>query len=621
MTDALVHRGPDDGGLHVEPAVGLGHRRLSIIDLGGGHQPLYNENGRVGVVFNGEIYNFAALRDRLAALGHRFATDSDTEVLVHGWEEWGEHCVEHLRGMFAFALWDADRQVLFAARDPLGIKPLYYGWTREGAFVFGSELKALCAHPGVVREPDPEALECYFAYGFVPDPRTVLAGIHKLSPGHGLRVHADEPTAPRIRRYWDVPFGSGAAPNDPRSLDAELRERLGEAVASQLVADVPVGAFLSGGTDSGAVVAMMARAMDRPATTCSIGFDRAEFDETAFAALVAERYGTLHHVDRVSADDSALLATLAAAYDEPFADSSAIPTWRLCEHTRRRVKVALSGDGGDELFAGYDWYGAHVRNARLRRWLGGPGRGLMRLADRALPAERALTGDGRLRRLVHKLALDTVDSFALAAMLTSRSQRDALYTGDFRRSLDGFDAAEVLRGHARDAPTQHPLSLAQYLDMKVYLPGDILTKVDRASMAHALEVRVPMLDHRFVEWAVQLPPALHLRGGRGKAFFKQALEPVLPRDVLYRPKRGFSVPLAHWFRGPLAERARALAGESRLVADGLLDAAAVRGVAEEHIRGIRDHSALLWSLCMADASLERLLAPPAEPARRRAAIR
>ena len=609
MTDALAHRGPDDAGLHCTDRVGLGHRRLSIIDLGGGHQPLYNEDGTVAVVFNGEIYNFRALRRRLQEMGHAFATHSDTEVIVHAWEQWGTACVEQFAGMFAFAIWDEIQARLFLARDPLGIKPLYYGWTRRGDLVFGSELKALTTHPELVRALEPRAIESFLAYGFVPDPQTVLAGVHKLEPGHWLSAEAADPAAATVTRYWDVPYGDAPHAADADALAAELRQRLGDVVGEQLVADVPLGAFLSGGIDSSAVVAMMAGRMDRAVTTCSIAFDRAAFDESAFAERVARHFGTDHHVDTVSIDDVGLIDRLAAAYDEPFADSTAIPTWRLCERSRQRVKVALSGDGGDELFAGYTWYTGFRRNARIRHWLGRPGRALMRAADAVLPAERSLTGRGRLRRLVHKLALDTVDSFARAAMVTSRAERARLYTRAFRERLDGYDAIEVLRGHARRAPTRHPLSLAQYLDTKVYLPGDILTKVDRASMAHGLEVRVPLLDHRFVGWAARIPPDLHLRGGQTKRFFKRALAPLLPHAILHRPKRGFSVPLAEWFRGPLAERARRLATDSHLVTRGIVEADAVRILADEHRRGERDHAALLWALTMADATLSRLLAP------------
>lgn len=365
MNETQAHRGPDGGGLYAEDGVGLGHRRLSIIDVEGGTQPLFNENGSVVVVYNGEIYNFQELFKELRARGHVFRTHCDTEAIVHAWEEWGEDCVLRFRGMFAFAIWDRNQRTLFLARDRMGIKPLYWAHTRSGALVFGSELKSLLRHPDLSREIDPLAVEDYFAYGYIPDPRTIYQSVHKLEPGHTLKVARDNPAPPRPRQYWDVSFNGGG----PRRMDDavdELRARLKEAVGVRMIADVPLGAFLSGGVDSSGVVAMMARHSDNPVDTCSIGFAQADHDESLHAAKVAARWRTNHRTRTVDPDSFDLIDSLAAMYDEPFADSSAMPTFRVCQLAREKVTVALSGDGGDEVFAGYTRHRWHVEEERVR---------------------------------------------------------------------------------------------------------------------------------------------------------------------------------------------------------------------------------------------------------------
>ncbi len=606
MNETQHHRGPDEGGLHLEPGVGLGHRRLSIIDLAAGHQPLYNEDESVVVVFNGEIYNFATLAQELQACGHRFRTHSDTEVIVHAWEEWGPDCVTRFRGMFAIALWDRNRKTLFLARDRLGIKPLYYAALADGQLIFGSELKSLLAHPQLPRRIDPQAVEEYFALGYVPEPRAILEGVYKLPPGHVLVQRHGAPLA-APQPYWDVAFAPLPV-GDEASLQEELLARLKAAVEVRLIAEVPLGAFLSGGVDSSAVVAMMAQLMDEPVNTCAIAFDDPRYDETRFAAQVAERYRTDHRVEEVAADDFDLIDRLAALYDEPFADSSAIPTYRVCELARKRVTVALSGDGGDENFAGYRRHRWHMNEERLRAWLPQGLRGpLFGLLGRVYPkldwAPRYL----RAKSTFQALARDSLAAYLHSVGVVNDTHRQALFSDRLKRELQGYHAIEVFRRHAERAPTDHPLSLIQYLDLKTYLPGDILTKVDRASMAHALEVRVPLLDHHFVDWVSGLPPELKLRGQEGKYIFKKALEPLLPRDVLYRPKMGFAVPIAQWFRGPLRERVRRQLVDGALGDTGLFHMPTVARLVEEHQSGRFEHSAVLWSLLMFESSLRGLM--------------
>jgi asparagine synthase (glutamine-hydrolysing) len=602
MNESQRHRGPVEGGLHVEPGVGFGHRRLSIIDLSSGRQPLFNEDDSVVVVFNGEIYNFQELMTELMTLGHRFRTRCDTEVIVHAWEQWGEDCVQRLRGMFAFAIWDRNRQTLFLARDRLGIKPLFYALLPDGMFVFGSELKALLEQPGLVRAIDPRSVEDYFAYGYVPEPRTIFKGASKLSPGCMLTVRAGMPV-PEPRQYWDAPFKPHAAMSDA-DMERELIVRLREAVGSHLVSDVPLGAFLSGGVDSSAVVAMMAQQSNGPVNTCSIGFDDPGYDESKYALQVAQQYATRHHSEVVDKDDYGLIDTLAALYDEPYADSSAIPTYRVCQLARKRVTVALSGDGGDENFAGYRRYRYAMAEQRIRAAvpssLRKPVFGFLgHYYPKADWAPRVF----RAKTTFEALARDLVEGYFHGVSTLPDRVRDQLFSDGFRRDLQGYRAIEVMRGHARNAPTDDPLSMLQYLDMKTYLPGDILTKVDRASMAHALEVRVPLLDHEFVEWVSGLPAASKLRGGEGKHVFKKSLRPHLSNDVLYRPKMGFSIPLGAWLRGPLRAKVRSAVLNPALLDTGIFNEFTLRQMLEQHQSGLRDHTVALWSVLMFDAFL------------------
>src|SRR5688572_9414429 len=555
MNESQHHRGPDAGGLHLEPGLGLGHRRLSIIDLATGQQPLYNEDRSVVVVFNGEIYNYQALIPELASLGHVFRTKSDTEVIVHAWEAWGAACVERFRGMFAFALWDKNRETLFLARDRLGVKPLHYALLADGQLVFGSELKSLVAHPGFRRDLDPLAIEDYFAFGYIPEPRTIYRNAWKLPPGHTLTVRRGE-ALPLPREYWDVCFTLDNAASEAVAL-ADLVERLHESVRLRMISEVPLGAFLSGGVDSSAVVAMMAGTSQEPVNTCSISFSDPAFDESRYARQVAERYRTNHHVDNVDSDDFDLIDVLAQTYDEPYADSSAIPTYRVCQLARRHVTVALSGDGGDESFGGYRRYRFHTVEESLRSLLPlsirRPAFGFLGTvypkADWAPQVFRAKT-------TFQALARSSVEAYFHSVSILSDDMRARLYSNSLKAELSGYNAAEVFHRHAARSATDDPLGLVQYLDLKTYLVGDINTKVDRASMAHSLEVREPLMDHPLVEWLATLPSSFKLRGGEAKRLLKKAMEPHLPPEVLYRRKMGFAVPLARWLRGPLRQRVR-----------------------------------------------------------------
>ena len=597
MNAVQFHRGPDEGGLHFEPGVALAHRRLSIIDLSSGQQPLFNEDGSVAVVFNGEIYNYRELAPELEALGHVFHTRCDTEVIVHAWEAWGEACVERFRGMFAFALYDRNRDTLFLARDRLGVKPLFYAELDDGSFAFGSELKVLMQHPALDRQLDPLAVEEYFSLGYAAEPRTIFRGARKLGTGQTLTLRRGQPV-PEPSTYWDVRFSV----DSPISLgDAmeELNERLRESVRLRMVADVPLGAFLSGGVDSSAVVALMAGLSDSPVNTCAIGFDEPGFNESEFARKVAEYHHTDHHEQTVAADDFDLIDTLSSLYDEPYADSSAIPTYRVCQLARKHVTVALSGDGGDESFGGYRRYRMHLMEERLRNAMPyGMRRPMFGLLGRLYPKADWAPRIFRARSTFQALARDSVEAYFHSVSILRDDMRQQLFSPEFTRELGGYHAAEVFRRHADNAQTDDPLALIQYLDLKTYLVGDINTKVDRASMAHSLEVREPLMDHPLVEWLATLPSGLKLKEGEGKYLFKKSMEGSLPHDVLYRPKMGFAVPLARWFRGPLRQRVRdAMLGET-LAQTGMFNRRYLEHLVDAHQSGVRDYSAPLWTLMM-----------------------
>ena len=612
MNIAQSHRGPDEGSLHIEPGLGLGHRRLSIIDIATGQQPLFNEDRSVIVVFNGEIYNYQELIPELQALGHVFHTKSDTECIVHAWESWGENCVQRFRGMFAFALWDCNKQTLFMARDRLGVKPLHYALLDDGTLLFGSELKSLLAHGGLRRDLDPLAVEEYFALGYIAEPRTIFQQAKKLPPAHMLSIRRGQPL-PQPKQFWDVHF-TGGNPISEVDASEELVHRLKESVRLRMIAEVPLGAFLSGGVDSSAVVAMMAGQSDGPVNTCSIAFDDPAFNEAAFAQTVADRYKTRHHVETVKSDDFDLIDTLARLYDEPYADSSAIPTYRVCQLARKHVTVALSGDGGDESFGGYRRYRMHLMEERMRGALPeGLRRPLFGLLGRVYPKADWAPRVFRAKTTFEGMARTPVEAYFHSVSILRGPMRAQLFSDKLKRELAGYNAQEVFDFHAARAETDDPLSMVQYLDLKTYLVGDINTKVDRASMAHSLEVREPLMDHPLVEWLATLPPNLKVRGQEGKFLLKKALEPHLSNDILYRPKMGFSVPLARWFRGPLKQRVRDAVLGPRLEATGWFNRDYLEHLLQAHQSGARDYSAPLWALLMFEAFLRNVMDGSALP--------
>jgi asparagine synthase (glutamine-hydrolysing) len=606
MNQSQFHRGPDEGSLHIEPGLGFGHRRLSIIDVATGQQPIFNEDGSVCIIYNGEIYNYQALIPELQALGHVFRTRSDTEVIVHAWEAWGPACLARFRGMFAFALWDRNRQTLFLARDRLGVKPLHYALLDDGTFLFGSELKSLLAHGGLRRDLDPLAVEEYFALGYVAEPRTIFKQAKKLAPGHSLVLRRGAAAA-EPQPYWDVRFSLDNR-IDAAAAGAELVERLRESVRLRMISEVPLGAFLSGGVDSSAVVAMMASLSATPVNTCSMAFDDPKFDESAFAQTVADRYRTHHHVEVVGSDDFDLIDTLARIYDEPYADSSAIPTYRVCQLARKQVTVALSGDGGDESFGGYRRYRLHLMEERMRAAMpSGVRRPLFGMLGRVYPKADWAPRMLRAKTTFEGMARSSVEAYFHSVSILREPMRRQLFSPRLNAELAGYRAGEVFERHARRAATDDPLALIQYLDLKTYLVGDINTKVDRASMAHSLEVREPLMDHELVEWLATLPSALKIRGQEGKYLLKKAMEPHLPHDILYRPKMGFAVPLARWFRGPLRTRVRNAVLGPRLAETGWFNPACLRQLVDSHQSGARDHSAPLWTLLMFEAFLRNVV--------------
>jgi asparagine synthase (glutamine-hydrolysing) len=588
MCRRIAHRGPDDQGAEVIGRAAVGMRRLSIIDLAGGHQPMSGCDPRVRIVFNGEIYNYRELQRDLEARGHEFHTRSDTETIVHAYEEFGDSCVERLRGMFAFAIWDARAERLFVARDRAGEKPLYYTLTRGGSFVFGSELKCLLEHPEVRRDVDPAALDSYLTFGYVPEPQSVFRDIFKLEAGMRLVFEGGKFTT---GQYWDFPTRPDPAPRDEAACVEELRALLDDAVRAMLVADVPLGAFLSGGVDSSTIVGLMSRATNAPVKTFSIGFREDSFDELKYARLAAKHFQTDHRELIVTPEVCQLVDELILHFDEPFADQSSIPTYLVSKLAREHVKVVLSGDGGDELFAGYTRYAVERRRnlfARLPRFLR---RGFLP------PVSRRLPHGARGRNFIHNVALDATERYIDNVSVFNDLAKPALYTADFRRALAGSESpAARFRAVAERCPSGYPLARMLYLDSKTYLPGDILTKVDRMSMAVSLEARVPLLDHRLIEFAARLPASLKMRGAESKYIFKRAVRGLVPDEILDRPKQGFGVPIGEWINRELRERIRDTFADARTRTRGLVEMAYVDVLLDEHERGRRDHSNALWSL-------------------------
>jgi asparagine synthase (glutamine-hydrolysing) len=583
-TDCLRHRGPDGEGFLVRGNVGFGHRRLSIIDLQGGGQPIFNEDCSIAVVFNGEIYNYQELQQELELRGHRFASRSDTEVIVHAYEEHGPACVDLFTGMFCFAIWDGRDRSVLVARDRLGKKPLFYRH-HEGRLSFASELKALLVDPSVVREVDLQALDDYLAYSYVPSDSSILRGIRKLPPGHWMRWREGEL---EVKQYWDVDFRPGPAASEGEwveRMEAELRR----AVRLRLRADVPLGVFLSGGLDSSAITALACQELGRPVKTFSIGFKHLDFDELKFARLVADRYRTDHHELVVEDRDVSIIGDLAYHLDEPFADPSALPTFMICREARKHVTVVLSGDGGDEVFAGYSRYAEARRYSRVD-WIPSALRAAAGRASTALmPAP--LWGRGLLTRL----SLSGAARYSAQMSEFNLEERRALLAGHGAALVPG-DARlyePYFRGNGLDL-----MSRLQHIDQKTYLPDDVLVKVDRMSMQASLEVRAPLLDHRVVEVANSAPIDLKFRDGAGKYLLRKLLQPHVPEAVITRRKMGFGLPIRYWFRGPIKDYASELLLEPGARSARFLARQAVERILRDHGRGMRDFSRKIWALLM-----------------------
>jgi asparagine synthase (glutamine-hydrolysing) len=591
MTDTIVHRGPDDEGIYSAAGIGLGFRRLSIIDVAGGHQPISNEDGSIWVMLNGEIYNYTELRDDLLRRGHKFATRSDTESIVHLYEEHGEDCFRRLRGMFAIALWDSRERKLVLARDRVGKKPLFYSANAK-RLLFGSELKCLLAADGLSRDIDREALSDFFSFGYIPAPKTIYRDVRKLLPGH-YAVFSGK--GMKEAAYWDISFAKveNRAEEDWCEL---LRESLTEATRIRLMSDVPLGAFLSGGVDSSSVVAVMSKLMDRAVTTCSIGFEEKKYNEAEYAREISKLFHTDHHEQIVHPKALEILGKLVWHYDEPFADSSAIPTYYVSRVARQSVTVALGGDGGDESLAGYRRYYFDQMENRLRRSVpAGIRRGVFGPLGRIYPplawAPRVFRGKATFQ----SLARSPLEGYFNSISIFRPDEKQRLLSKDFQSGLGGYDSIGVLRHYYDRSGSDDKLSRIQYVDIKTYLPDDILAKVDRASMAVSLEVRAPLLDHQFMELIAKMPSSIKLRGRTGKYVFKKAMTGILPENILHRPKQGFAVPLAQWFRSDLHDVAREAIFSTD---DGILDSRYLRTVWEEHQRGTYDRSSHLWAVLM-----------------------
>lgn len=606
MNNIQAHRGPNDQGYHIGNGVGLGHRRLSIIDLAGGHQPIYNEDNTVSVVFNGEIFNHHDIEKELKAKGYTYKTSSDTESIIHAWQEWGVDCVHHFRGMFAFIIWDSNKKELFVARDRLGIKPLHYSLLADGSVIFGSELKVLRQHPQCSSEISPTAIEDYLTFGYVPDPKTIFTEVYKLEAGHYLHLKQGQtPSKLTSNQYWDLPW-QASEQLSAQDIESELIERLKDAVNIRMEAEVPLGSFLSGGVDSGAIVAMMSQLQNKAVTTCSIGFEVPEFNETDFAQLVADRYKTKHNVEIVSHEDFDLIDKLVDIYDEPYADSSALPTYRVCELARKHVTVALSGDGGDELFAGYRRYRFHMAEQALRDKIPSAIRKpIFGLLGKIYPKLDWAPQFLRAKTTFQSLAMTSSEAYLNSMSKLRQDERQSLYSQAFKEKLAGYNAQQVFDKILAGKYFDDPLKEVQYLDYKTWVTGDINTKVDRASMAHGLEVRVPILDHQFVEWAFKVPSKLNLQGGEGKAEFKKQLEPHVPHDNLYRKKMGFSIPLAQWLKGPLQEKMEYLLTSNAFVETKIFNTHNINKMMKEHVTGVKDHASSLWTLMMLGQFIEK----------------
>lgn len=591
MCKIIMHRGPDEQGTIVKNRAALGMRRLSIIDLKSGQQPIFDCSGNLAIVFNGEIYNYQTLKKDLESRGHRFKTNSDTETIVHLYEEFGADCVTHLRGMFAFAIYDFSAETLFIARDRVGKKPLFYSLTAQGNFVFGSELKVLIEHGEISKELDLAALDAYLTFGYVPEEFCIFKDVNKLAPGHFLTLKNGKI---ETRKYWDFDYSENTDIKTEAEYIEILREKIREAVRVRMISEVPLGAFLSGGVDSSSIVAMMSEISDAPVKTFSIGFNEDTFNELKFARVAAKHFNTEHHEFIVTPDLVETVDDLVWHFDEPFADSSALPTYMVSKMARDFVTVVLSGDGGDELFAGYTRYAKDKRRSGLEK--------LPRLLRQNLlkPLSEALPHGAKGRNFLYNTSLDAVDRYIDSVSHFGNLKKIELYSNALRANLNGeINSAERLfRKLAESVSSGEHTDKLLYLDSKTYLPSDILTKVDRMTMAASLEARVPLLDHELIEFVQTIPANLKLKGTETKYIFKKAMEGIVPREILYREKQGFGVPIGDWINSQLKERIHGILSERKTVERGLFEPKYIRLLLDEHTRNRRDHSHSLWILWM-----------------------
>jgi asparagine synthase (glutamine-hydrolysing) len=605
MASTIIHRGPDDEGIYTAPHIGLGQRRLAIIDLShAAAAPLTNEDGSIWVVFNGEVYNFETLRSELIAKGHTFRTSTDTEVLVHLYEEHGTACVHHLRGMFAFAIWDSRKKELFAARDRLGKKPFFYT-TTSSAFIFGSEIKAITAHPDVSRAPNFAAIDAYLTYQYVPNPLTAFAQIHKLPPGHYLCCKTDGSV--KIQQYWSPPLSLEKTSASTEEIEQQIVSKLDESVRIRMVSDVPLGAFLSGGIDSATVVALMSLASSRPVKTFSIGFEEDEFNELPYARMIARKYATDHHEYVVKPNAAEILPLLVKHYNEPFADFSALPTFYVSKLARNHVTVALSGDGGDESFAGYGHYRQMMQWSKadalplsvrqpLANWL-------IKLSGR-LPYSN---GKSNATKALRMLGANVPDRYFLQLALFKSEEKEACYT-PLLKSLIADDAARMLTQMEWDESTDS-LDWMMRHDQAFLLPNDFLVKTDVASMANSLELRSPFLDHELIECAARIPSNLKRQGAQGKIILKRAVAHLLPQEVLHKPKTGFGMPLGKWFRGELGDVLKSHLLDQRAIKRGLFEPSFIKQILSDHMTGRRDWTHRLWALLFLEMWFREFLDP------------
>ncbi len=600
MCSEIIHRGPDEQGLKVEGRAALGMRRLSIIDLKSGQQPIYSSDRSKFIVFNGEIYNFQELKKKLEARGVKFNTNSDTETIIHAYDHYGIDCLQELRGMFAFAIWDSINESLFIARDRVGKKPLYYSIV-EGEFVFGSELKCLLEHGKISHEIDNAALDAYLQFGYVPEEFCIFKHVHKLEPGHFLTFKNGEI---ETKRYWDFPYQEEVIPKSEDELIERLQDELREAVKQRLISEVPLGAFLSGGVDSSAVVAMMSEISDSPVKTFSIGFNEDSYSELEYARIAAKHFNTDHHEFIVTPDLVEIVDDLVWHFDEPFADSSALPTYMVSKMARDFVTVVLSGDGGDELFGGYTRYAIDKKKSGLENLPG-------LLRQRILrPISESMPTSARGKNYLYNASLDSIDRYIDSVSYFGSMSKHSLYSREFKSILGGEInlGARIYSEIAERIDRGEPLDNLLYLDSKTYLPGDILTKVDRMSMAVSLEARVPLLDHNLIEFVVnEIPGALKLNGLETKYIFKKALEGIVPNEILYREKQGFGVPINEWINNQLRDRIHGTLLEKRTLERGYFDPKYIRTLLDEHSRNRRDHSHSLWILWMLELWHRRFL--------------